>query len=51
MISELLLPGDYTQVWPAQGHLGDDPAEKLQDSLGDEGPHWSRPQVNWTNLV
>ena len=49
--SDLLLPGDYAQVGPAQGHLGDDPTEKLQDSLGDKGPHWSRPQVNWTNLV
>ena len=46
-----LLPGDYPEVRSAQGDLGDDPTEKLQDSLGDKGSNWSRPQVNRTNLV
>ena len=44
-------PGYDVHVWPANGHVRNDPTQKLQHCLGDKCPEWSGSEVDGTDLT
>ena len=44
-------PGYDVHVRPANGHVRNDPTQKLQHRLGDKCAEWSRSEVDGTDLT